>query len=195
MSGGPDQPAPHEPTDAELVRRAAAGDRAAFETLYRRHRDWVLALAWRFTRHRSDALDVAQETFAYLWRRIPTLTLEARLTTFLYPAVRSLSLDAIKRRARHAPSTGADPGDTRASVTDTIRETANGLREAVAGLSDDHAEVVLMRFVHDMTIPEIAAALAIPLGTAKTRLHHALNRLRADPRARACFDEEKPESA
>lgn len=51
-----------------------------------------------------------------------------------------------------------------------------------------------MRFVHDMTLPEIAAALAIPLGTAKTRLHHALAHLRADPRTRAYFDQQNPQS-
>jgi RNA polymerase sigma-70 factor (ECF subfamily) len=52
------------------------------------------------------------------------------------------------------------------------------------GLSDAHREIVLMRFVDDMTLEEIAEAISIPLGTAKSRLHHALAALRDDPRFR-----------
>lgn len=106
----PNPKTPH-PSDQELVARAALGDTADFEALYHRHRDWVIALAWRLTRNHADTLDVAQETFAYLWKRIPTLTLEARLTTFLYPAVRNLAADAAKRRKRHAPSLTTDASD------------------------------------------------------------------------------------
>ena len=60
-----------DPSDLELVERANRGDVDAFELLYRRHRDWVVALAERHTGSRDDALDVLQETFAYLFGRFP----------------------------------------------------------------------------------------------------------------------------
>ena len=53
-------------SDRELVELVNLGDSAAFEELYRRHRDWVYRLAWRFTRDHQDAQDVLQETFLYL---------------------------------------------------------------------------------------------------------------------------------
>jgi RNA polymerase sigma-70 factor, ECF subfamily len=59
--------------DADLVERANAGDEDAFGELYRRHRRWVVALAFRFTRDRDDALDVLQDAFAYLLAKLPNL--------------------------------------------------------------------------------------------------------------------------
>ena len=48
------------------------------------------------------------------------------------------------------------------------------LEQSLASLSDAHREILLMRFVDDMTQPEIAVALDLPLGTVKSRLHHAI---------------------
>ncbi len=61
------------------------------------------------------------------------------------------------------------------------------LAAALGLLEDRQREVLLMRFVDDMSLKEIAAALKIPLGTVKSRLHHALQRLREDARTRAYF--------
>ena len=84
----PDVNAESDPrSDAELIAAWRGGDDGAFETLYRRHRDWVVALALRFGGDRDEALDVLQETFAYLVRRVSGLELQHRLTTFLYPVV------------------------------------------------------------------------------------------------------------
>ena len=58
----------------------------------------------------------------------------------------------------------------------------------LAGLSDDHREILLLRFVDGFTLDEIATALQIPIGTAKSRLHHAIAQLREDPRARKYFE-------
>jgi len=138
----------------------------------------------RFTGNRDDALDVLQETFAYLLKKFPGFELSARMTTFLYPAVRHLSATARRRRLRvAADDTADDPVSPAVSQsTDAVRaELAAVMRE----LSEDHREVVLMRFVDDMTLEEIAAALGIPVGTVKSRLHHALERLRRDARTRA----------
>ena len=88
---------PEDRSDAELVRALNAGDASAFDGLYYRHRDWVVRLAQRFTGNGEDALDVAQETFSYLFRKFPGLVLTASMTTFLYPVVKNLSI-AIQQR-------------------------------------------------------------------------------------------------
>ena len=57
-------------SDRQLIESINAGDVEAFDALYRRHRDWVHRLAWRFTGNHQDALDVLQETFVYLLKRV-----------------------------------------------------------------------------------------------------------------------------
>jgi len=148
-----------------------------------RYRDRVASLAFRFTRHHEDALDVMQETFTYLLRKFPGFLLTSSLMTFFYPAVKNLSIAARRKRQR---ATGGDQElDNLLAPPDS--SAPSELAEALSRLSDSHREVVLMRYVDDLTIDEIAAALSIPPGTVKSRLHHALRLLRGDPAARRYF--------
>ncbi|HEY5998726.1 MAG TPA: sigma-70 family RNA polymerase sigma factor [bacterium] len=171
-------PAPPDADDRDLVRAAASGDARAFEELYRRHRDFVLRLARRFGLGEQDALDVLQETFLYVCRALPRLELRASFTTFLYPAVKHLCLKRKGFLARFLPSGrlfDEEPGVPEPAVAP---RGADDFPRLVAGLPDGQREVVLLRFVDGMEIAEIAAALGIPPGTVKSRLHNALNRLR-----------------
>jgi RNA polymerase sigma-70 factor (ECF subfamily) len=157
--------------DDELVRALRNGDAAAFDELYARYHEWVVTLALRFTGHREDALDVLQETFAYLHRRRRDLELRSQMKTFLYPVVKHLALDRKKISRRQAP---LDPKLDPAAPPSTTDETAALLQ----GLSDVQQEVVLMRFVDGLDLQAIADALEVPLGTVKSRLHSALELLR-----------------
>jgi len=171
-------------SDEELLEQAGRGDAEAFETLYRRHRDWVYRLAWRFTGNEPDALDVLQETFAYLLRKLPGLHLTAAMTTFLYPVVKHLSLNLRRKRT---PVT-ADEDLLAALPAPTSEESSRAeLAAALATLPVDQREVVLMRFVDDMSLEAIAQALNTPLNTIKSRLYRALETLRDDPRMRDYF--------
>lgn len=169
--------------DEELIEQASRGDPEAFETLYHRHRDWVHRLAWRFTGNRQDALDVLQETFTYLFRKLPDLQLTASMTTFLYPVVKHLSLNIRRRR------TGQADEDVLAAIPDSAAAPTSRaeLAAALAALPAEQREVVLMRFADDMSLEEIAQALKVPTGTVKSRLHRALESLRHDPRTRDYF--------
>src|SRR3989304_755051 len=101
----PDQP--DSTSDQQLIAAINAGDAAAFETLYLRHRDWVVNLAHRFTDSEDLALDVMQETFLYFLKKFPGFRLTANLKTFLYPAVKNLSI-AARRKAGRYQSTEAE---------------------------------------------------------------------------------------
>ena len=165
-------------SDQQLVDAINNGDMHAFEVLYFRHRDWTVRLAMRFTGHHDDALDVLQETFAYLARKFPGFVLTAALTTFLYPAVRNFSL-AVRRKRRRA--TGND--DLLPLIAESSSATAaqselerDDWRSRFAALSPEHQEVLLMRFVDGLTLPEIATALDLPPGTVKSRLHYAIQK-------------------
>lgn len=173
-------------SDAELVQAANAGDVAAFEALYERYRDWVLRVAHRFTHNRDDAFDVLQDVFLYLLRKFPGFVLSARLTTVLYPAIKNTALYVRRRRSRGAqaplPDIAAPP------ARDLATPLADDLGHITAGLPEAQREALLMRYVDDMSLAEIAAVLEIPLGTVKSRLHAAIEALRADPRTRQYFE-------
>jgi DNA-directed RNA polymerase specialized sigma24 family protein len=94
-------------SDPQLIVALDAGDADAFEVLYFRYRDWVVNLARRFTGSEDLALDVMQETFLYLLRKFPGFRLTANLKTFLYPAVKNLSI-AARRKAARVQSTEAE---------------------------------------------------------------------------------------
>jgi RNA polymerase sigma-70 factor, ECF subfamily len=171
--------------DQELVRAANAGEVGAFEALYFRYRDWVAGLAYRLTGDHALALDVLQETFLYFLQKFPGFVLTSQLKTFLYPAVRNLSI-AARRKAQRAQGDLAlaeeleGPAIANASTDD--------FEEVIGTLGVEHREVLLLRFVDGMTIPEIGEALDIPAGTVKSRLHNAIAKLRADERTRKLFD-------
>lgn len=174
-------------TDLQLIAALNRGDAAAFESLYFRHRDWVVALAHRLTGSEDLALDVTQETFLYFLRKFPGFRLTANLKTFLYPAVKNLSIAARRRAARVQSSEAELAVIEQTAAAETLGVANNDLAAALANLSAEHREVLLLRFVDDLPLAEIAEAVNVPLGTVKSRLHHALEALRQDARAREYF--------
>ena len=175
-------PDPSPLDDAALFAALARGDEGAFEALYRRHRDTVFAQALRCTGSREDALDVLQEAFLYLLRNRQRLELRGRLTTLLYPVVRNLAANLRRKTERIDPEPPADlPAPAEGG------ERREDLARAMAGLPEAQREVVLLRFVDGLSLEEAAAALEVPLGTVKARLHQALKSLREDPRTRDYF--------
>jgi len=165
--------APPTSGDDDLVARANRGDAAAFEELYRRHRDWVVSLAYRFTADRDDAVDVLQDTFSYLFGKFPGFELKSSLRTLLYPVVKHLSLD---RKRRQQVSEPVDPDLIAVDAPEPGSGTA--LARALDELHEGQREVVLLRFVDDMSLEQIAAAVDVPVGTVKSRLHNAIQVLR-----------------
>jgi RNA polymerase sigma-70 factor (ECF subfamily) len=172
-------------SDQELIELANRGDSDAFEALYRRHRDWVYQLAWRFTGNRTDALDVLQETFIYLLGKFPGFELTSSMTTFLYPVVRHVS-STIRSRTSQFTSEEQILDEMVASKYEKS-ESRSELAAILIALPAEQREVLLMRFVDDMSLQEIAAALDIPVGTVKSRIHNALRTLRSDRRTRDYF--------
>jgi RNA polymerase sigma-70 factor, ECF subfamily len=176
------------PNDQQLIASINGGDAAAFEVLYYRHRDWVVNLAHRFTGSEDLALDVMQETFIYFLKKFPGFRLTANLKTFLYPAVKNLSITARRKAARYQ-STEAEQHALEETATDpAMLSQSEDLSNAMAGLSEEHREVLLLRFMDDLSLAEIAEATGIPLGTVKSRLHNALELLRKDERTKEFFD-------
>jgi RNA polymerase sigma-70 factor, ECF subfamily len=175
-------------SDLELIAAINSGDSDAFEVLYFRYRDWVVRLAFRFTRDDQAALDVLQETFLYFLKKFPGFRLTANLKTFLYPAVRNLSAGARDKAQRYQATEAEIGAIDKAPAPEPTSTGLGDLQAVLAGLSEEHREVLLLRFVDGLSLFEIAQSMDIPSGTVKSRLHNGLRRLRDDPRTKEFFD-------
>lgn len=147
------------------------------ESLYQRYKDWVYWKAYDFCGNREDALDVLQEVFAYFFGKFPGFNLRAQLKTFLYPAIRSRSVDLLRKRRRTAPFEPA-LGNIKNGSTRANPASRQSLAELVTRLPEHQQELVLLRFIDGLTLEELGQALEIPLGTVKSRLHTALKTLK-----------------
>ena len=172
-------------TDRQLVDEINRRDPDAFETLYRRYRDWVLALSQRFTGNGEQAQDVLQETFLYLLGKFPGFVLTSSMKTFLYPAVRHISI-TIARQSRKTLSDEAAINELPAPDCQQTDQQAE-LAIVLGQLAGEQRQIVLMRFVDDMSLAEIAQALDTPLSTVKSKLYRALDILRNDPATQKYF--------
>ena len=161
---------------------------AAFDTLYLRHKDYVLRVALRFTPDIDTALDVLQDTFVQLLRRFPPtgegITLSARLTTLLYPIAKNTAITAARRAGRFPVADDVTPEDVPAPPD---RDDGD-LGRVLATLPPGQRETLTLRFVDGMSLDEIAQALSIPEGTVKSRLHGGIANLRDSPSLKDFFD-------
>jgi RNA polymerase sigma-70 factor (ECF subfamily) len=172
--------APAAAPDEDLVRRAGAGDRSAFEALVARHGDALFGFVRRTCGPGPDAEDALQDGLLAAWRGASTFRGEASGRTWLFQVV----LHACRRRARlrageprvHEPLDRAEAvaspeagGEAHVSA----RQTGAALERAMAQLSPEAAEVLLLRDVSGLSGEETAAVLGVGLGAMKSRLHRA----------------------
>ena len=172
-------------SDRALIGTRNKGDAVeaaqAFDALYRRHKDFVLRVATRFVPDTDSALDVLQETFLYLLARFPPtgtgVDLTAKLTTLLYPVAKNIALTA-QRRTRRFPAAAVAPDELPAPAAADATSSGD-LSALFATLPIGQREVLLLRFVDDLSLAEIAQTLDIPLGTVKSRLHLGIATLKS----------------
>jgi len=168
-------------SDGELIQRAGEGDRAAFETLYRRYARPVFGLALRRLGDRGRAEDAVQETFVSIWRAAGTYRPERGPgAPWLYAVARNAIVDRSRVRTEPAveppdePTLEAGPPD-RAELAWTQWRVHRALEE----LSEPEREVIALAYWSGLSQSEVATKLGIPLGTVKTRTRSALQRLAA----------------
>ena len=178
-------PSISRPDDASLVARLAAGELEAAGDLYDQHAPLIYALARRILRNDGDAEDVVQEVFAQAWRTAHRYDRSrGSVAAWLLVMTRSRSLDKLRTlRARPdsapsaLPETPADANSVPHEVF-VSAERANAVREALRGLPVPQRTALELAYYEGLTQKEIAARLAQPLGTVKTRMRAALEALR-----------------
>ena len=166
-------------SDGELIQRTGAGDRTAFDKLYRRYSRPVFGFALKRLGDRGRAEDAVQETFVSIWRSAKTYNPERGPgAPWLYGVARNAIVD--RSRARTEPPAEApeeaslDLGpDERAEQSWTQWQVHGALER----LPEREREVVVLAYWSDLSQSEVAAQLGIPLGTVKTRTRAALMHL------------------
>ncbi len=171
-------------TDEWLVLRAQSGDEASLALLVARNQGLVLRHALRLTDDADAAADVAQESWLAIVRRIHRLKDPRAFHAFALRIVANKAADWTRGRVRrrrawprlHAEALAAQRA---ADALPENNSSAGALRAALRALPGDHATVVALHYAEGLSIADIAAALDIPPGTVKSRLHHAREKLRA----------------
>ena len=168
-----------EPTDGQLIVRTASGDRGAFEELHARYRRAVLGLALRRIGDRGRAEDATQDAFVAVWRSARTYDpSRGNGTSWLYAVARNAITDRLRRTPEPAAepleSPSDDPGPPDQAETSW---TAWRVHRALEVLPEHERPVIELAYWGGLSQSEIAARLAIPLGTVKTRTRSALARL------------------
>jgi len=174
-------------SDEELVEACQAGEASAFDFLVARWEDRIRGAAYRFLGSEDEARDVAQEAFLKAYRALPGFKREARFSSWLYQIAVNLCRDRLRRRrGRTTVSLEAleEKGPVLVSGEPGAHEIVQRLdlrrsvRRAIAGLSDEQREVLILKEYQGLTFLEIAHALDVPLSTVKTRLYRGLVQLR-----------------
>ena len=169
--------------DRELAARCIAGDREAFEGLYRQHASRLYNLAYRMAGS-AEAEDLTQEVFLHAFRKLGTYRGESSLGTWLYRMAVNLCLDHLRsRQGRMAQATdsldeeGADSVASPERPAET-RVTQIDLERAIAQLPPSYRAAFVLHDIEGYQHDEVARILGIAEGSSKSLLHKARLRLR-----------------
>ncbi len=174
--------------DRRLIADCLGGQRDAFGELVTRYQARLFNAALRLVQSPDDAADVVQDSFLNAFQSLHTFKGDAEFYTWLYRIAFNTAI-SLKRKKRpsvslesQARESGIDPDDpseyVRPGAALERTEDERQLNEAIARLSAEHREVLLMKDIEGLKYEEIADLLAVPIGTIRSRLHRARLELR-----------------
>lgn len=161
------------------------GDMEAFEALFLQNKELVLKTAMLITNNAEEAEDVLQEVFMNIWRKRHTFdSIKGKFTTWLYRITINQSINRYRRKKPIIVSIGEINRDQSSAFPRDLPEEAleinweyKKLMKAVDLLDNKHRLVLVLRYINDLSIKEVAEVLGIPVGTVKSRTYNALKSL------------------
>ena len=165
-----------------LIARSRGGDSGAFDLLVEKYQDRVYTLAYRITGHHADAQDAAQDAFVKAYLALGAFRGDASFSTWLHRIAVNAAYDAVRRRPPAAP----DPVEARRMPADPLADRAERvearerIHRAIARLPLEQRAVVVLRDVQGWSYEEIAAIVAVPIGTVRSRLARGREALRVE---------------
>jgi RNA polymerase sigma-70 factor (ECF subfamily) len=170
--------------DAELLRRVQADDLDAFEEFFARYRNPIYRTAYGLTGDRHAAEEILQDTFARAYRHRQTFRPDVSPLPWLHRVSLNLCYSRLSRRRLDASpideAAERSVPDDRPLPAERAEQSELQLivREGIAALPEKHQSVVVLYYLHRLSLQETAQVLGIQLGTVKSRLHYALRNLR-----------------
>jgi RNA polymerase sigma-70 factor (ECF subfamily) len=171
-------------SDAELIARFQAGDLDAFEAFFHRHQAFIYRTAYGLTGDPGSAEEVTQDTFMRAYRHRAVLRLDVSPLPWLHRVTLNLCYTRLGRKRlaiERMPEEQRNVTDHEPEPQEWAErhETARQLRVGLAQLPEIHRSVVVLRYLHGLSLSEVAAILGIRPGTVKSRLHYGLHSLRS----------------
>lgn len=170
-----------EPDDSALAQRAREGERAAFAMLVERHYDFIHRVAWKWSRDRATAEDIAQNVCMRLGSAIRSWRGEGAFTTWLYRLTINAAHDharAVARERRKAEAWGAHALALGEAAEDDGEDAGARLWEAVRTLPDKQRDAVLLVYGEELNHAEAAAVMDCAESTVSYHVHAAKKRLK-----------------
>lgn len=167
----------------KIIARARRGDADAFEQLVVAYREQVFRLALRMCGSEADADEVGQEAFLSAWKALPNFRGESQFSTWLYQLTTHAAIDLMRREKRQIAAaditevSAADPAPSPQQQAEQS-EQREIVRDAILQLAPEQREVVVLRFMEELSYEEIGAVLKLPSGTVKSRLNRAKAQLK-----------------
>lgn len=157
-----------------LVKKAQKGNDKAYLMLFQQYETDIYRMAYVYVKNRDDALDLVQEVAYQSFKNIRTLKNPEYFKTWLMKITINCALNLLNKNKKVVPLNsevpiGMEEGDIALSIS---------LHQLIDTLKDDEKSVILLKYYDDRTLKEISEILGIPLGSAKSVLYRALEKLR-----------------
>jgi RNA polymerase sigma-70 factor (ECF subfamily) len=168
-------------TDLELLAKVRAGDRSAFERLYRLYHPRLNRFLWTLMRRPTLVEEVLNDTMMVVWTRPDSFQGASKLSTWIFSIAYRKAMKGLRKQDEAVEDTEADrrvstdAGPDESSSRARVRQL---LSQAVAELSPAHRAVVDLTYFHELGYRDIAVILECPVDTVKTRMFHARRHLR-----------------
>jgi RNA polymerase sigma-70 factor (ECF subfamily) len=167
----------------DLIERAQQGDRESFRLLAAEVVDRLFATAKVILRDADRADDATQETLVRCWRDLPTLRDPDRFDGWLRRMLMRAITDEFRRGRRFEAKVRLITDEPTTPGASALLEDRDQIERAFRRLSLDHRAILTLYHLQGLSLREVAEALDIPIGTAKSRLHHAVAAMRASVEA------------
>lgn len=175
-----------ETREDDLIRWAAHGDQEAFQQLWEAHHAVAMATALRLCHHRALAEEITQGAFLLAWRGLPRFHTGSPFRPWLMRILYRHALDVMERQRMYQQPLSLDAfvlleaqcaAPNQPDMQEQVAQREE-VRQALAKLSADQRRVIALRYGADLTESDIAQVLDWPIGTVKSRLNRARQRLR-----------------
>lgn len=167
--------------DAELLRAVTRGDRRALRQLYTTYHRRLIRFLMRVTRDTQLSEEILNDTMWVVWRNAASFREESRVSTWITGIAYRRALKSLATQRRHAPGHNRSLDDKNEFEADAAMavsfaeqlETSDWIETAMAQLSPEHRMTLELAYFMGETCEAIAQISDCPVGTVKTRLHHA----------------------